>query len=218
MDRMKESAICDAILKYGKDIINSEVFKNAATETHHLKGTVLDHTINVCVVCMRLAMELNSRGIKVREKELIQAALCHDLGMVGRDEKYKDRMDAWESHPKESARIARELIPDLSDDTEQMILTHMWPVAGSYPATSEAMILCMADKYASMADWQSYLTQHKYAARIKERLDEVMKSSNSCTEEDIHAVILLTSDMHGNIWGYSYQDDAETVNSGMARL
>ena len=33
-----------------------------------------------------------------------------------------------------------------------------------------------------------------------------------------HAVILATSDMHGNVWGYSYEDNAESTNSGMARL
>ncbi len=45
----------------------------------------------------------------------------------------------------------------------------------------------------------------------------------SCTfsvsiEKDTHVVILATSDIHGNIWGYSYQDDTETKDSGMARL
>ena len=33
-----------------------------------------------------------------------------------------------------------------------------------------------------------------------------------------HVVILATSDMHGNIWGYSYEDNEETTNNGMARL
>ena len=33
-----------------------------------------------------------------------------------------------------------------------------------------------------------------------------------------HVVILATSDMHGNIWGWSYEDNQETTNSGMARL
>ena len=37
-------------------------------------------------------------------------------------------------------------------------------------------------------------------------------------DEDIHVVILATSDMHGNIWSYSYEDNAETANNGMARL
>ncbi len=33
-----------------------------------------------------------------------------------------------------------------------------------------------------------------------------------------HITILGTSDMHGNIWGYSYEDNTETTNNGMARL
>ena len=37
-------------------------------------------------------------------------------------------------------------------------------------------------------------------------------------EEDTHAVILLTSDLHGNTWGYSYEDNAETTNNGMSRV
>ena len=33
-----------------------------------------------------------------------------------------------------------------------------------------------------------------------------------------HITILGTSDMHGNIWGYSYEDNKESANNGMARL
>ena len=36
--------------------------------------------------------------------------------------------------------------------------------------------------------------------------------------ENTHIVILGTSDMHGNVWGWSYEDGAETANSGMSRL
>lgn len=37
-------------------------------------------------------------------------------------------------------------------------------------------------------------------------------------EANTHVVILGTSDMHGNIWGWSYEDGEETGNNGMARL
>ena len=42
--------------------------------------------------------------------------------------------------------------------------------------------------------------------------------SVSAEEEETHAVILATSDLHGNICGFSYEDNAETSNNGMARL
>ena len=35
---------------------------------------------------------------------------------------------------------------------------------------------------------------------------------------DKHITILATSDMHGNVWGYSYEDNKESTNNGMARL
>ena len=30
--------------------------------------------------------------------------------------------------------------------------------------------------------------------------------------------VLGTTDMHGNIWGYSYEDNKETTNNGIARV
>ncbi len=44
-----------------------------------------------------------------------------------------------------------------------------------------------------------------------------IESANE-NEHANHVVILATSDMHGNILGYSYEDNAETKNNGMARL
>ena len=37
-------------------------------------------------------------------------------------------------------------------------------------------------------------------------------------EEETHVVILGTSDMHGNILGFVYEDNAFSTNNGMARL
>ena len=36
--------------------------------------------------------------------------------------------------------------------------------------------------------------------------------------DTVELVILGTSDMHGNIWGYSYEDQKDTDNNGMARV
>ncbi len=40
----------------------------------------------------------------------------------------------------------------------------------------------------------------------------------SAETEKTHVVILATSDLHADILGYSYEDGAETANTGMARL
>ena len=31
-------------------------------------------------------------------------------------------------------------------------------------------------------------------------------------------VILATTDLHGNVWGFSYENDKDTTNNGMARI
>jgi uncharacterized protein len=168
----EENRIISDMLLYGKDILNSDIFRQAAHERHHLHGTVADHTINVCIVSLRLANQPSGQNSGVNKETLVHAALCHDLGMVSRDSKYGNNVDAWRSHPKESARIAKELIPDLSPEAEKMILSHMWPIAGPPPSSNEGILLCMADKYASMADWKSWLTRKKFAKQIKDRLEE----------------------------------------------
>ena len=46
----------------------------------------------------------------------------------------------------------------------------------------------------------------------------LLPSAAFAAEGEKHITILGTSDMHGNIWGFSYEDNAETANNGMARL
>ena len=56
------------------------------------------------------------------------------------------------------------------------------------------------------------------AEQVTETAGESLTESPSTEDGDRHIVILATSDMHGNIWGYSYEDNKETTNDGMARL
>lgn len=46
----------------------------------------------------------------------------------------------------------------------------------------------------------------------------LLPSAVFAAEGEKHITILGTSDMHGNIWGFSYEDSKETDNNGMARL
>lgn len=170
MRTSEENTICSEIFRYGEDILHSDTFRQAAGETHHLHGTVADHTLNVCILSVRFCHILKHRQIRINEKDVIQAALCHDLGMVGRGSKYSGRKDSWQSHAEESVRIAHALIPDLHDSVEDMILSHMWPVSGPRPRSREGRLLNTADKIASMTDWIFWLARRPYAVRIKEEL------------------------------------------------
>ena len=37
-------------------------------------------------------------------------------------------------------------------------------------------------------------------------------------EGETHITIIGTSDTHGNVWGYSYEDMAESTDDGLARI
>lgn len=46
----------------------------------------------------------------------------------------------------------------------------------------------------------------------------LLPSAAFAAEGEKHLTILGTSDMHGNVWGFSYEDGKETANNGMSRL
>ena len=165
-----EKEIAGAIQKHGGAVLRSDVFRNARNETHHLRGTLEDHILNVSIVSAQISRFCRKNGIRIHEEKLIRAALCHDLGMVGRNRKYRSLTDSWKGHAKESARVARHMFSDLNDSTEASILTHMWPVSGKRPRSREGLILNIADKYASAVEWITRFTGNPYKKRIKQML------------------------------------------------
>ena len=56
------------------------------------------------------------------------------------------------------------------------------------------------------------------AGALDENTDAETVEAAVPEEGETHVVILGTSDMHGNVWSWSYEDNAETTNNGMPRL
>ena len=167
---VRDAVISRDIIYYGSPVLHSDAFHRAFSETHHLRGSVSDHSLTVCIATVRICLFLQKAVFRINEKDLIQASLCHDLGMIGRSDKYRRRTEAWHSHPADSVAIARELLPDLSENAVSMIRTHMWPVSGSFPRSREAVILNAADKFASSADWVFFLTGKQFCGTIRKKL------------------------------------------------
>ena len=95
---------------------------------------------------------------------------CHDLGMLGREEKYRNRRDAWRRHPQESVRAAREVLPDLNRNTEACIAAHMWPLAGRPLPSREGAVVVAADKYATIMDLGSAVFHRTYKQEMKQSI------------------------------------------------
>ena len=171
----EEAAICNDIIKYGKEVLISDIFRKTASQRHHIQSTVMEHTLNVCIIAVKLCREQMRKGVQLNEKDLVQAALCHDLGMIGREKKYKNSLETCRRHPQDSAEIAKAIIPDLSPNAEQMIRSHMWPLSKLMPESREAKLLCKADKYASMADWQYIIKNGRYEEHIKSNISKLFE-------------------------------------------
>ena len=138
-------------------ILNSEAFRRCLAQKHHLETTAGRHSIAVERSALRIGSFLNRLGIRIDEKRLVVASLCHDLGMADRDERYKSTFQCHRMHPAASVEEAKKIIRDLDFKTEKAIRFHMWPLALHLPASREGWILSIADKQASIAGTLMYL-------------------------------------------------------------
>ena len=141
------------ILKEGQKVFATETFRKGLTQTHHRGTTVANHTLEVTDWALRIADALERKGISIDREEVLISALCHDLGIIGRDEKFSNTLQCWLQHPKDSVALAEELYPGLSSHTKRVIGRHMWPATPMFPTSREGWILDLADTIASMNDF-----------------------------------------------------------------
>ena len=139
--------------RYGGAILDSEEMRLASGQTHHTRSTVAEHTRRVAENSLAICHALKRLGIAADEKAVVEGALCHDLGILGRDEKYVNEKECCRRHPADSVEVARRLLDDLTEKTRDIIEHHMWPVAGSgRPGHLEGFIVSAADKAAAVED------------------------------------------------------------------
>lgn len=143
----------ELIIRYGKDVLESEYFSGAKQQVHHLRSNVASHSVNTAIVCIVLYRFLTVFHIKLNLSTLIITALAHDLGMIGREQKFSSNLEAYREHPRCSAQILQEIRPDIDQQSCEVIASHMYPAGGAVPATKEAWVLCLADKCAACTDW-----------------------------------------------------------------
>ncbi len=140
------------IKQHGGDIIRSEEFKRMFSQRHHIKDSLGRHTVSTARMGLKISDFLERRGITVDERKVVRIALLHDLGMLDRNERYKNNYECGRLHPGNSAEAAKKLWPNIDDESLDAIKSHMWPLSLSVPKTKEAFILCLADKLATMKD------------------------------------------------------------------
>ena len=141
------------LMRYGSDVLQSDEMKQAFEQTHHQWSTVGEHTFRVAFSSVMICYALRKLNIKVSIPAVVIGALCHDLGILGRSEKFSSAKKCMKEHPKDSVQVARGLISELPEKTEDIIERHMWPAGESeLPNSIEGLVVSVADKYSAVQD------------------------------------------------------------------
>ena len=150
----KKEKIRNDLEAYGSEILNSDEMRKAFGQTHHTRSTVGEHTQRVAEKSLAICYALDRLHIRTDIPAVVTGSLCHDLGILGRDEKYESERECYRHHPVDSLEVARKLVDILPDKTRDIIEHHMWPTAGSKaPGSLEGIIVSAADKAAAVEDF-----------------------------------------------------------------
>ena len=140
--------IKEIIIKYGSDIICSDEFVKTFEQTHHKIMTVGDHTLSVTAEAVRLCLAMRLNDDKTM-KSVITASLCHDLGIMGRAEKFRNNAHCCARHPAESVLVYKKLTGEEDVRIIDSIKCHMFPIRPGIPRFKEGWVLTVADKISA---------------------------------------------------------------------
>ncbi len=138
------------VQQYGEDILRSEEFGKALTQVHHYTTSVGEHSIETACMGLIVSDFFNRKGANIDEYKVVRICLLHDIGMIGRDERYENNYRCWLEHPVNSALEAGNIWQDIDEMSRDAIKGHMWPLSKHMPHSKEGFVLCLADKMASI--------------------------------------------------------------------
>ncbi len=136
---MRHSANFPCFLKVVGDLLDSDQVQSMSRLNHHGKVTCYDHSLFVSYLSFRAA-----RFLKLDYRAAARGGLLHDLYLY--NSKDKSAHPGWQcfDHPVAAWRNARELT-ELSQKEENIILSHMWPLARFRPRSREAALVDFVD-------------------------------------------------------------------------
>ena len=129
-----------AIEFYGADILNSQLFRNSDKNIQHGKVSVMEHSISVSCLCVKLAKIAH---IKCDYSSLIRGSLLHDY--YNYDWHHHDGKLHGYRHADTALVNASEEFA-INPTEANMIQRHMFPLNIRPPRYREGIILCIADK------------------------------------------------------------------------
>ena len=114
---------------------------------HHFSITCFEHSLFVSYVAFRLARRW---GLDARAAA--RAGLLHDLYLYDPRDKTQYQGNQCFAHPVAALKNAWALCGSLTPMEENIIVSHMWPLAKKMPRYKEALVVNLADKLCATAE------------------------------------------------------------------
>jgi len=132
-----------------KDYYKSDIIKQMDNYIQHGNTTTLEHCENVAWISYLINEKLH---LNADEKELIEAALFHDLYLYDWHDKESYQGNHALNHPDIACENAIKHF-EMSEKAQEAIRSHMWPLKISkIPKSKEALIISFADKYCALIE------------------------------------------------------------------
>ena len=134
------------------DLLTTQQVASMKQWKHHFSVTTYDHSLFVSYMAFRLA-----RRWKCDYRMAARMGLLHDLYLYDSHDPSAHPGNQCFDHPVAALENARALL-SLTPKEENIIVSHMWPLAKTMPRSREALIVNLADKVCATLE-VSYLTR-----------------------------------------------------------
>ena len=129
------------------DLIYHERVLSMREIPHHPCCNCYEHSVFVAYVAYRLARRWN-----LDYRTAARCGLLHDLYLYNARIPGTHPGNQCFDHPVAAARNARALFGGLTPKEENIILSHMWPLAKRRPRSKEAAVVNLADKFCATTE------------------------------------------------------------------
>lgn len=141
---MHKSLNTRLFLRTVQPLLDSPQVQSMDQWRHHFDVTCYEHSLFVSYVAFRMA-----RALGMDCRSAARVGLLHDLYLYSPYDPTSHPGNQCFYHPVAALRNAKELVPDLTRQEQNAILTHMWPLARHMPRCRLAILINVADKFCA---------------------------------------------------------------------
>ena len=144
-----------------QDLLDTPEVQSMRQYPHHPHTTCYEHSVCVAYVSYRLARRW---GLDYRAAA--RAGLLHDLYLYDARQKPSYYGNQCFAHPVAALKNAWALCGSLTPMEENIIVSHMWPLARRMPRYRESLVVNLADKLCATAE---VVGLRRFSRRMAER-------------------------------------------------